>query len=325
MKKVFAAALSLWVATFSAVPTWCVAPYTVEQTYRVLQITAEDFIADLKGAEVSEQDIASFLKELGQEIDSQEALTEENFDSVLFAAMYRILQSGSYNNLYIAMVSLYSEQMSTMLATREIPEEFQPLYRTVKACLLGAEELQIFSDVPAGHWAKESVEALVVDGIVNGMGGGRFAPEETVSREQFVKMAVDCLGLETSEEPLPFTDAKKDEWYYPYVAAAYQNNIISGVSDTAFGVEQPMQRQDMAVVIDRILQAKGVSLPQQADVFEIFKDGDQIDFYAQEAVKRLCRGGLIAGVSQREFAPHALVTRAQAARMIDQMRLALAQ
>lgn len=325
MKRVFAVVLSLWMIALSAAPAWCTTPYTAEEIYRTLQITAEDFISELKGAGVSEQMIASFLKELCQEIDSQETLTEENFDSVLFAAMYQILQSGSYNNLYIAMVSLYSEQMSTMLATREIPEEFQPLYRTVKACFLGTEELQIFSDVPSGHWAKKSTEALAVNGIVNGMGDGLFAPEETVSREQFVKMTVDYLGLEDSGEEIPFTDAKKDEWYYSYVAAAYQNHIIWGISNTFFGVGQPIQRQDMVLIIDRIIQAEGVSLPQKSDVFEAFEDREQIDGYAKDAVERLCRGGLIAGISQKEFAPHDLVTRAQAAKMIDQMRLALEQ
>lgn len=323
MKKMLAGILGAVLIFSIAVPTRSAFPYTLEQTYRILQITAEDFISQLKGAGVSEQEISSFLNDLSEKISQQEALQEENFNTIMFSSMSELLQSGTYNNLYIAMISLYSEQFQTMLVTKEIPAEFQPLYQTVKACLLGTGELQVFEDVPKDHWARTSVEALAADGIVNGMGNRQFAPEDIVTREQFVKMAVDCLGLDEGEETAPFTDMTDGAWYVSYISAAYWNQLVSGVEEALFGVGQPMLRQDMAVIIHRILTMNEVVLSQDSNRYEQFEDKDQIDPYAQKAVEALCAGGLISGVSSSCFAPQELVTRAQAARMIDQMRLAL--
>jgi len=293
--------------------------YSLEQTYRVLQITAEDFINELKGAGVSEEMISDFLTDLSNRIAQQETLTEENFNSVMASVMAGLLYSGNYNNLQIAMISLYSQQVQVMLVTKTIPEEFQPLYDTVKACLLETGDLQIFLDVPKDHWAEQSIEALTVDGIVNGMGNRLFAPDDMVTREQFVKMAVDSLGLQGTADGLPFEDVQTGAWYVPYVTAAYQNQMISGISAEQFGVGQPMKRQDMAVIIYRIMKQKGCLPSKSVSRFDSFEDAEEIDDYAKEAVQVLCDGGMISGMSAAQYAPQAFVTRAQAARMIDLM------
>ncbi len=41
-----------------------------------------------------------------------------------------------------------------------------------------------FSDVPAGHWAKEAVEALAAKGIIVGFPDGTFRGNETLTRYQ---------------------------------------------------------------------------------------------------------------------------------------------
>ncbi len=327
MKKGIVLLCSLTLLTSSAAAIPAAAEknyvYTVEQTGRILQITAEDMIRELQGAGVSQEEITSFFKEVSEQIGAQDSLTEENFDSIMFRTLYQTLQNGSYNNLKIAMISLYSEEMSQMLSTKTVPEVFQPLYQTVKACLLGTGELQVFSDVPEHHWAKSAIEVLAADGIVNGMGNRLFLPDDSVTREQFVKMAADCLGLEPSDAPLPFTDANPSAWYAPSLAAACKAGLISGVSDDLFGVEQPITRQDMAVIVARILEQNQVTVSKTSNAFAAFTDATLVDGYAKEAVRLLSDGGLMAGVGADRFAPLELVTRAQAARMIDQMRQAM--
>ena len=41
-----------------------------------------------------------------------------------------------------------------------------------------------FSDVPAGHWAKEAVEALAARGIIVGFPDGTFRGNEPITRYQ---------------------------------------------------------------------------------------------------------------------------------------------
>ncbi len=52
----------------------------------------------------------------------------------------------------------------------------------------GAEGGQSFSDVPAGQWYSAGVAWASGAGVVNGMGGGLYAPETPVTREQLVTM-----------------------------------------------------------------------------------------------------------------------------------------
>jgi hypothetical protein len=53
-----------------------------------------------------------------------------------------------------------------------------------------------FSDVPAGHWAAGYVGVAGSTGIVNGIGGGLFAPNAPVKYEEAVTMLVRALGYE---------------------------------------------------------------------------------------------------------------------------------
>lgn len=49
-----------------------------------------------------------------------------------------------------------------------------------------SSDRQYFSDVPAGAWYAGAVNAMAELGIVDGVGGGKFAPLEPMSREQYL-------------------------------------------------------------------------------------------------------------------------------------------
>lgn len=319
MKKTVACIMS-FVLMFVCVRS-AAASYSVEQTYRILQITAEEWMEEVRAAGVSEETIACFLTDVSTEMAETEELTEENFNAVMSSVIRNLLQSGKYNNLSIIMISLYSEQVGEMLLTKTIPEEFQPLYDTIQSCLLGKDDLQIFEDVPPEHWAKRQIERLTADGIVSGMGNHLFAPEELVTREQFVKMAADCMQLQLfSGTEVFFQDVPSGAWYRTYVETAYRNRLVSGISETQFGVGRPISRQDMALMVYRCLTERGVVLEQNCQTFEQFADAEEIDEYALQAVKALCGCGMISGISETYYAPDSFVTRAQAARMIALMQ-----
>ena len=54
-----------------------------------------------------------------------------------------------------------------------------------------------FSDVPETHWAYAYVEEVAKDGVVSGVGGGLFGPEETMSTAQFAVMITAAFCPET--------------------------------------------------------------------------------------------------------------------------------
>ena len=73
-------------------------------------------------------------------------------------------------------------------------------------------------------------------------------------------MIIKAFDLLEDSASASFDDVKDTEWYYPYVASAYKKGIINGVSDTNFGVALTLTREDMAVIIYRAMQFKGIVL-----------------------------------------------------------------
>lgn len=168
-----------------------------------------------------------------------------------------------------------------------------------------------YTDMSDAMWAKDAVDYLSQKGIVNGRNAEIFDPHASVTREEFVKMAVAALGLGGGENSLPFDDVSESDWFYPYLAKAYEAGLIKGTSASLFGKGSPISREDVAVIMCRM--ADGL-LPSSAD--SDFTDSDSIADYAKDSVAKLAKSGIISGMGDGSFAPKAVCTRAQAAVMI---------
>lgn len=173
----------------------------------------------------------------------------------------------------------------------------------------------IFGDLASDHWSAQAVSALKSKGVISGNENGDFEPDRTVTREEFTKMAVQIMGLELIPGESSFDDVSADDWFAPYVNAAVEYGIINGISDTVFGTGSEISRQDMAVIIDRAIKAKGVTLSEKKE-YTAFNDDEQIADYAIEAVCTLFKAGVINGKDNGGFDPAGSATRAEAAKII---------
>lgn len=92
-----------------------------------------------------------------------------------------------------------------------------------------------------------------------------------------------------------------------------REGIVSGISDTLFGAGQNILRQDMAVMIWRVLSDMEVQ-PSGDDT--PFADDGEIAEYALEAVYKLKAFGIVQG-NENNFSPQEKLTRAEAAVVIS--------
>lgn len=169
-----------------------------------------------------------------------------------------------------------------------------------------------YSDVAKDAWYYEAVESLTEQGVVNGDGTGRFNPDAPVTREQFVKMLLLATDTELLDVQNPFEDVDTNEWYSPYVLTAKEQGIVKGITDTVFGIGTNIVRQDMAVLIARLLEQKGYETEQAT---ELFADDQDIAAYARDAVYAIKNLGLINGYNGA-FNPTSSLTRAESAQVI---------
>lgn len=173
----------------------------------------------------------------------------------------------------------------------------------------------MFTDLEEVTWAVPAISMLTTVGCINGKSEGIFAPHDDVTREEFVKMAVSAFGFSNSAATVCFADVEPGSWYAPYVAAAAKAGIVTGESETHFGVGKSITRQEMAAILYRILRMKNQGITEDGVYIE-FNDEFKFADYARDAIIALAKSGIVNGVGGNEFMPDKNSTRAEAAKML---------
>ena len=173
----------------------------------------------------------------------------------------------------------------------------------------------MFKDVNENMWSYIYIKDLAEKGIINGFSDGNFCPDNSVTREQFLKMLLLALNIPAQPGECSFSDVSGSEWYYGYVCSAVKNNIVSGISSDKFGTGENITRQDASSIIYRALNNMGITLNTDNSE-DKFADDGEISNYAYSAVYEMKRAGIISGHDNGCFEPNGTLTRAQAAKMI---------
>lgn len=171
-----------------------------------------------------------------------------------------------------------------------------------------------FTDIQNHGWAEESILKLYNKGIINGKAEGVFAPNDYVSRAEAVKMILLAFGMADNSAKCNFADVSENLWYYPYIAKAYEMQIIFGYNDGTVGAENPITREDFAVMIARAVKASNTALKGENN--GIFADSEAISDYAKEAVSLLKNANILNGTEDNMFMPKKSTTRAETAKVI---------
>ena len=153
---------------------------------------------------------------------------------------------------------------------------------------------QMFTDVEK-NWAYPGIQYCVTHGIMGGMGDGTFVPTGTTTRAQIVQILYNLEGTPAVSGTTPFTDLTAN-WYKPAILWAYQNNVVAGTSPTTFAPDQPVTREQIAVILTQymfhVLKMERTWTP--ADL-STFPDGANVSGWAKEAMQDAVALGLING------------------------------
>ena len=172
-----------------------------------------------------------------------------------------------------------------------------------------------FCDLDSVPWAADSINMLARLGIVSGIDEEHFEPDRNVTRAEFVKMLFVVFDNCEEITDCKLTDVTETDWFYPFVANAYRNGLVSGNDQGEFLPNDAITRQDAAAMIWRALNLYRRA-PDQVRSYAGFEDDKTISDYAKDAVKELYVRNIINGISENEFAPHQSCTRAMAAKLI---------
>ena len=132
-----------------------------------------------------------------------------------------------------------------------------------------------------------------------------FRPNDSITRAEFIKIVNRKFNF-TELEDISFTDVNKEAWYYEEVQKAFKAGYIKGNGDNTFKPNNPITREEVAVIITSIMNNK------QENLEKIFwyKDYDMISSWATSSLEGAVSNGYM-GVLDTHLRPKDNITRAE--------------
>ena len=184
------------------------------------------------------------------------------------------------------------------------------------AAAVPASTARAFSDVEDGRWSAGSIEYAVKSGYMQGVEDDRFDPEGALTRAMAATVLWRREGEPAPAEESGFSDVPVSEWYADAVAWAKEVGVVKGLTETAFGPDEFITREQLCTMLYRLSSAAPVSVPERADLSP-FADGDTASGWAAEPLGWAVEAGLIRGTDGGRLAPDGFATREQFAAIIE--------
>lgn len=118
-----------------------------------------------------------------------------------------------------------------------------------------------FNDVKPANWAYSYIAAGVESGLVNGVGGGKFEPNRSITREEMAIIAANAL-TKFKGKSVPDADAALANFKDKLTIASYGKNavalltkegIVKGMTEDTFAPKGIANRAQAAVIISNII------------------------------------------------------------------------
>ena len=172
-----------------------------------------------------------------------------------------------------------------------------------------------FDDVSRSDWFYDDVRYVYENGIMDGTGAYRFAPNAQLTRAMIVTILYRMDGSPAVSGASVFTDADSGMWYGKAVAWAAANGIVNGYGSGRFGPNDPVTREQLAAILYRYTAYRKASAASNGDNLASFSDLGTVSGYALESMNWAVGAGLLKGANGK-LDPKANATRAQVAAII---------
>ena len=176
-----------------------------------------------------------------------------------------------------------------------------------------AEEELPYTDVTDKNWYHDAVAFVTEEKLMDGLTDTTFGPGRNLTRQMLATALYRLAGSPAVEADNPFGDVANDAAYRDAVVWAYSTDIVNGTSKTAFSPDSAIERQAIAAMLARYLDADTSS----EDGLDAFSDAAAIRDYARGALSWAVANKLIQGNPDGTVNPRGNATRAQAAAILQ--------
>ncbi len=168
-----------------------------------------------------------------------------------------------------------------------------------------------YSDISTDAWCYEAVEFVTQNGLMSGVGSGKFAPNENLSRAMLTQILFNKEGKPTGNAQSTFSDVATGAWYAQSVNWAATHGIVNGYGNGKFGPGDDVTREQLAVILWRYA---GSPKPNTSNL--PFADARTASDYALDALKWTTEQRVMKGKGHGVLDPKGYATRAEVAQMM---------
>ncbi|OWR32036.1 hypothetical protein CDO73_06080 [Saccharibacillus sp. O23] len=161
-----------------------------------------------------------------------------------------------------------------------------------------------------GHWAEKPIRAFIRLQLVNGYADGTFKPNDFITRAEFAALLNRSFDVRAGNASTALTDIES-HWAKEDIRNLVSTGVIKGYADDSFKPNQTITREEMVVMLSRI-----VNLDRLAKDEEKGRFNDLDHAYAAAEIKAGAQAGMVRGNGSGNFYPKSSATRAEALQVI---------
>lgn len=159
------------------------------------------------------------------------------------------------------------------------------------------------------HWAEKTIGKFMRLGVIKGYADGTVRPDRAITRAEFVFILSSLLDV-NGTKLVDLKDIDK-HWARDALADFAAAGIIQGYKDGSFKPNKSITREEMVVILSRIL-----------DLENLPKESQSVDFldlqasWASDIIRQTAQAGIISGKGNGRFVPKAEASRSEALTVI---------
>lgn len=176
-----------------------------------------------------------------------------------------------------------------------------------------------FKDVGINHWAFNSIAFVKEKQWMNGKNSvTTFKPADSLTRAEAAAILTRVLKLQMKEAPAsPYTDVGSAyQWASANIEIVRQHGVMKGTGTTEFSPGKALTRQEMAVILERLI---GNQFPESVQSKVMFKDQNDIYPYAYDSIVHMSENYVFSGYDDGTFRPTKEINRAEMAAILERI------
>lgn len=169
-----------------------------------------------------------------------------------------------------------------------------------------------FADIQ-GYWAEKAIRTFVKLGFIDGYEDGQFRPNGSITRAEFAALISRVFDIKGDAGHTVVLSDVGQHWAKEAILSLASTGVINGYGDGSFKPNQTITREEIVMILSRILNLDHVKMDASKGEFT---DISRASSYARSTIKELAEAGIIQGVSNSSFDPQGKATRSDALMII---------